>query len=432
MTASDVTDPSVDDVEGTPWPPTEPGAGNMKLPRNRDNQQWLLDYLVKTTGRDRQYFYDERKFPAGTRSYAMIPKKMEKQARHKRDLARAAEAAGHPETALRLYQKAAGDYHFAHHALPYDDHPEKLYLYGQLRECFDKVIDLSPLRMERVEIDWEGHQLDGILYLAEQQPAPTVLHINGMDMVKELLPDPIDNPYLGRNMNCLVIDGPGQGAATVRKTRVTPDNFARAMKAALDYLDSRPDVPSKDVVCVGISMGTFWGMQLAAQDPRVKAIATHGGCYGPQYAIFQQASPHFKRQFMFMSGITDEAEFDAVAECYFLSQDELASISIPVLFLHGEYDALCPLDEAMRVYGNLPGPKEFWLTEDDGHTPGIHPHLGELPAVTAMADWLRDVLAGQLPPVGGRLKVLGERSGVGPYGDDVKGFLLPERLGPSA
>ena len=39
-------------------------------------------------------------------------------------------------------------------------------------------------------------------------------------------------------------------------------------------------------------------LQLAAVEPRIKAIATHGGCYGPQYAIFQQASPHFKRQFM--------------------------------------------------------------------------------------------------------------------------------------
>jgi len=404
----------------------------MKLARQRDNQQWILDYLVKTTGRDRQFFYDDRRFPAGTRSYAMIPKKMERVARHKRDLARMAEQHGHRETALRLFQKAAGDYHFAHHALPFDDHPEKLYLYSQLRECFDKVIELSPKHMERVQIDWDGRQLDGVLYLADRQPAPTVLHINGMDMVKELLPDPIDNPYVARGMNCLVVDGPGQGASTVSKIRVTPDNFAPAMKAALDYLGTRPEIDSEQIVCVGISMGTFWGLQLAAQDPRIKAIATHGGCYGPQYAIFQQASPHFKRQFMFMSGMTDEAAFDRVAEGYVLTELQLASVQCPVLFLHGEYDALCPLDEAVRVYGNLPGPKEFWLTEDDAHTPGIHPHLGDLSAVTAMADWVGDVLAGKLPPVGGRLKVLGEHSGVGPYGPDVPGFLLPERLGPQA
>lgn len=417
---------------GTPWPPSEPGPGNMRLARQRDNQQWLLDYLVKTTGRDRQFFYDERRFPTGTRSYAMIPKKMEAIARHKRDLARKAEEAGHVETALRQYQKAAGDYHFAHHALPFDDHPEKLYLHSQLRACFDKVIELSPHRLERIAIDWEGHQLDGLLYLAEQQPAPTVLHINGMDMVKELLPDPIDNPYLARNMNCIVVDGPGQGSSTVGKIRLTPDNFARAMKAVLDFVEAREDIVSDEIVCVGISMGTFWGLQLVAQDPRIKAIATHGGCYGPQYAIFQQASPHFKRQFMFMSGMTDEAEFDKVAERYFLSKSEIEAVTCPVLFLHGEYDALCPLDEAMRVYGNLNSPKEFWLTEDDAHTPGIHPHLGDLPAVTAMADWLRDILAGKVPPVEGRKKVLQEHSGFGPYSDPVQGFLLPERLGSRA
>jgi pimeloyl-ACP methyl ester carboxylesterase len=418
--------------DGTPWPPGEPGPGNMGLPRHRDNQQWILDHLVKTTGRDRQFFYDDRRLPAGTRSYAMIPRKTERQARHKRDLARHAEASGHRETAVRLYQKAAADYHVAHHALPYDDHPEKLYLYSQLRACFDKVIELSPRPLERLAIDWDGRTLDGVLALADRQPAPTVLHINGMDMVKELLPDPLDNPYTARGMNCVIVDGPGQGASTVGKIRVTPDNVAPAMQAVLDQIGARPEVDADRIACVGISMGTFWGLQLAARDDRIKAVATHGGCYGPQRAIFQQASPHFKRQFMYMAGIPDEAAFDRVAERYVLSRDELAAVRCPVLFLHGEYDPLCPLDEAFRVYGNLGGPKEFWLTEDDGHTPGVHPHLGDLPAVTAMADWVRDVLAGTVPPREGRLKVLAEHTGLGQYGDEVAGFLLPERLGPLA
>lgn len=417
---------------GTRWPPEPPGPGNMALPRQRDNQLWLLDYLVKTTGRDRQFFYDERRFPAGTRSYAMIPRKMEQQARHKRDLARSAEAHGHRETAAKLYQKAAGDYHFAHHALPYDDHPEKIYLHRQLRECFDKFIELSPVRIERLAVPWEGHVLDGVIYLADQQPAPTILHINGMDMVKELLPDPFDNPYPARGLNCVVVDGPGQGHSTVHKIRLTRDNFPSAMKAVLDVISRRPEVDSGQIACAGISMGTFWGIQLASQEPRIRAIATHGGCYGPQRSIFQQCSPHFKRQFMFMTGVTDEARFDKLAEDFYLTEEELQAVQCPVLFLHGEYDPLCPLPDAVRAYDTLRSPKEFWLTEDDAHTPGIHPHLGELPAVTAMADWLRDVLDGKLPPESGRLKVLGERSGRGPYEAEVEGFYLQDRLGDRA
>ncbi|MEX0869132.1 MAG: alpha/beta fold hydrolase [Nitriliruptoraceae bacterium] len=426
--------PAHDDLEitGTPWPPGEPGPGNMKLVRHRDNQQWILDWFVKTTGRDRQFFYDDRKLPAGTRSYAMIPRTMERQARHKRTLARAAEAKGHRATAARLYQKAAGDYHIARHSLPFDDHPEKIYLHEQMRECFDRFLALTSVRVERIAIPWEGFTLDGLLYLADEQPAPTVLHINGMDMVKELLPDPFANPYPERGMNVAIIDGPGQGQTTMDKLRTTPDNFAPAMMAVLDALEQRDEVDADLIACVGISMGTFWGMQLAARDDRLKAIATHGGCYGPQHSIWQQCSPHFKRQFMYMAGTTDEEAFDRFAEQYVLTKDELAAVQCPVLFLHGEYDPLCPLDDALRVYDNLGGPKEFWLTEDDAHTPTVHPHLGGLQAVVAMADWIRDVFDGAQIPVAGVKRVLAEHRGAGPYSDPVDGFLLPERLGDDA
>ena len=33
---------------------------NMSLERRRDNQQWMLDWMVKNTGRDRGFFYDTR------------------------------------------------------------------------------------------------------------------------------------------------------------------------------------------------------------------------------------------------------------------------------------------------------------------------------------------------------------------------------------
>ena len=429
---SEVSDHPEAGFDGSPWPPGEPGPGNMRLVRHRDNQQWILDYFVKVTGRDRQFFYDDRKLPEGTRSYAMIPRKVERQARHKRTLARGAQDAGHTQTAARLYQKAAGDYHIAQHSIPYDDHPEKVYLHEQLTACFDQFLALTDQPVERIEVDWEGHKLDGLLYLTAEQPAPTVLHINGMDMVKELLPDPLANPYPARGMNVAIVDGPGQGTSTVRKLRVTPDNHPPAMAAVLDYLEDRPEVDADRIGCVGISMGTFWGMQLAARDERIKAIATHGGCYGPQYGIWQQASPHFKRQFMFMTGTTDEEAFDRVAERYILTREELGAIRCPVLFLHGEYDPLCPLEDALRVYGHLGGPKEFWLTEDDAHTPTVHPHLGGLPAVVALADWVGDALVGIVPPPEGRLKVLGEHEGAGPYGEELASFYLPHRLGDLA
>lgn len=415
--------------EGTPWHLGEPEPGHMKLPRQRDNQQWVLDYLVKTTGRDRHFFYDGRKFPAGTRSYAMIPHQMARSARHRETLARAAEEHGHVETALRLYHAAALDYHYGQHGIPYDDHPEKLFLWERLLACFDKVRELSPRTIERFEVEWDGRSLPGLFYPADKAGAPTVLHINGMDSPKELFPNAVDNPYTLRGVNVFIVDGPGQGESLLRKTRIRPDNFAPAMKAAIDYIHARPEVDKERFGVIGYSMGTFWAMQLAACEPRVKAVATGAGCYGPHYGIWQQASPHFKKQFMYMSGIRDEETFDRVGEQYFLSDAELASIRCPVMMLHGEYDPLSPVHHAYRVYEGISGPKELWVTENDAHSPGTGSHLGGLAAFGTLIDWMRDALTGKkIPPAEGHIKILKERSGKGPYGDAAAGLWLPERF----
>lgn len=399
----------------------------MRLRNGRDNQQWILDYLVKTTGRDRHFFYDGRKFPAGTRSYAMIPRQSARVARHAERLAVKAEEHGHRQTAMRLYHKAALSYLAGIQALPFDDHPERIYLHEKLTECFEKVRALSDAAIERFEVEWEGGRLPGLFFSCGVMEAPTVFHLNGSDSMKELFPDALDNAYTQRGFNVAVVDGPGQGEAIMRKIRITADNFAPAMITAVDHLLRRPDVSVDRLFCAGFSMGAFFSMKIVARDPRFKALATGAGAYGSPYAVWHQESPHFRRQFMYMTGTSDDAEIERIAEKFTLTAQELANIRIPVLMLHGEYDPMNPLEDAFRVYEGLSGPKEFWITENDGHSAGNYPHFGGLRALDIMADWLTNISGGRLPPAEGRLKVIGER-GDGPYGGPASGFWLPERL----
>ena len=402
---------------------------NMSLERRRDNQQWMLDWMVKTTGRDRGFFYDNRTLPQSVKAYDMIPREMEKQARHKETLARAAEEHGHIITARELYQKATIDYHWAQHALPYDDNQEKIYLYDKLTECFDKVIELSPSPMERVELEWEGRSLPAIWYgNGKDEPSPTIFFCNGMDVVKELFPDPLNNPFTARGMNVFVLDGPGQGGANLRKIRVEPDNWQRAGKTALDYLEKRSEVDPKKIGTIGFSMGSYWQMSLAARDQRVKAVVTGAACYGAKRGIFELDSPHFKKIFMYMAGIHDEDAFDEMVNKMALSEDEIANIRATTLMMVGEYDPMTPLEEALEIFEGLNCPKEFWLTENDAHTPFLYPHLGGYPAFHAMADWILDALEGRKPKDLNRKVVLHPDRGTGVYGPDAPGFYLPERL----
>src|SRR5258708_33981445 len=133
-------------------------------------------------------------------------------------------------------------------------------------------------------------------------------------MNKEEIFTPYKHPFVQRGLNCLHIDGPGQGTRNIRKIRVTADNYERAGVAAIDWLARRPEVDADKIVVSGFSFGSFWGMRIAALDPRVKAVAPAAAFYGPKAAGFEPASPRFKQEFMYMAGIHDEAEVDNVPD----------------------------------------------------------------------------------------------------------------------
>ena len=400
---------------------------DLQLDRRRDNQQWALDYLIQATGREQNFEVPGRRFPPEVKSHAMIPRVMYRYGRQKEELARRAEAAGHVRTAIDLYHGAVEDYRFGQHAIYADDHPDKLHIYGRLEACYDRIVDLAEGRIERVEVDWEGQQLSGILHLAPVDgPAPAVVYCPGMDRTKESFPAPGDNPYAARGMHLLAIDGPGQGVSNIRKIRVTADNYERGAQRFLDHLVGRPDVDADRIGVSGASMGSFWGTRLAALDDRVKAVATAVACYGSKRAIFQQSSPRFKQVFMYMAGIDHEEEFDRMAAEMTLV-DEAGDITCPVLMAMGEYDPLCPLDEAYDVFERLPDPKEIWVLEDAFHNLRSMPHLGGLDIDPLLADWLSDTLNARVDRSGARRVLMHSRGTEGPYGGEVDGFWLADR-----
>jgi pimeloyl-ACP methyl ester carboxylesterase len=401
----------------------------MKLERDRDNQQWLLDWMVKTTGRVINFAYDQRVVPPEVKSYRMIPRVMERVARHQETIARAAEAAGHGQTARELYWNAVEHYREAQHAIFEDDNQEKIYLHGKMLECFEGIMRHADHPIERVEIPFEGSHIQGVFHmLPGRKKAPVALFCPGMDMTKEAILNPYHHPFVERGLACLHIDGPGQGTSNIRKIRVTADNYERAGIAAIDFLSRRPEVDKDKIVVSGFSFGSFWGMRIAALDPRVKAVATAAACYGPKAAIFEQASPRFKQVFMYMAGIHDEAQFDQLAAQ--MTLDEAAPrVRCPSLQVVGEYDPLAPLEDVLAVYKLVPPPKEVWVCENDFHVPRGTSNFGMADFYGFLANWLNDALAGKVPADRDKVVIVGQKDGPGPYGKPAAGVYLPERLG---
>lgn len=373
--------------------------------RSRRSQKWITEefYKVLDVFGFRAVMFVEWGFrPADVRRTterikvpAAVVKEWVRTARQEQQLAEEAEANGHRESAAEFYYRAALYYGPACGVL-HENSPRKLALYERLVHCYERFADLfdeAPVR--RVEIPFEnGKTIPGILQTVPgAENAPCVLVIPGMDTIKEYMPSPYHNHFRRRGMATLTIDGPGQGESNARETWVTLDNFERAGAAAIDFLGTVPGIDANRVGVYGWSMGSYWAPRIAAHDPRVKALVGAMGVYLQKDTIFRQSKPAYRANYMYMSNIHDEDAFDEMAAQMTL-EPVAGRIRCPTLLAMGEFDELCPLEDAERFFDMLDCPKEMWVYEDETHTFG-----SRLPDFyLQVADWIRDALEGRFEP----------------------------------
>ena len=390
----------------------------MNLKRRRDAQQWVLDHMVKTTGRVQNFASDARQLPPSVKSYAMISKIVGQHGLHEEAIARAADASGHRATAVHAYAKAILSYIEAQHSIFEDDNPEKIYWYSRALDCHARVRELADHPIERVEVPWDGRSFPGMLHLqADRKKQPTIIFIPGMDGTKESSGvGPLGGTFMAHGVHVFTFDGPGQGESNLRKLRITHDNYERAVSAAIDYLLKRPEVDPERLGIVGSSFGSLWGLRAAARDSRIKALAVVAVCFGDKRGIFEHASPRFKQVFMYMAGIQDEEAFDRMAE-QMTSFGCGAEIRCPTLICSGEFDPLTRLDETLAMFDEIAGPKELWVFENQAHDYRGLPNLCEIDTLHFMIDWVLDAMEGKISKSHKRITLVPPSGGAGPYED---------------
>ena len=394
----------------------------LRHERRRDDQSWIFDWVVQQTGQVQNWDRPEsRGLPRAVRNYAMIPKHVGREGLHREAVARAAEAAGHKATAIAAYQQAIGSYHTAQHSIYEDDNADKIRWYGRLAECFEQVMKLSKNPIERVEVPWEGNELQVIFAPASKEKAPCVVLIPGMDDVKERQFFPFAGLCRERGLHLLAMDGPGQGVSNLRKIRITADNFERAVIAVIDYAASRAEVDADNILLTGLGTGSMWAARAVALTDRLCAAAIGPSTvFGDLTATFEQVSPRYKRVYMYMAGIHDEDQFDTEIAAATTTRGIGADITCPILLVQGEFDPMSPLEDGLELFEEIAGPKEFWVIEDGVHAGTLNlTNMGNLRATPFMLDWLTDVAAGRTGKNGHRrLKWIAPEDGTGPYGDD--------------
>ncbi len=387
-----------------------------KLRTKRDDQQWILDLALNMRDRVQNFERDDRETPKRAHNYRMLPKMWRQRAEHDERLARRAEAQGFGVTATEHYDHAVEGYRMAQHPIYYDDNPIKIGTCAKLAEMVDRRSNVAPYPIERVEVPFDdGTTISCLLHLLpDRRRAPCVIYVPGMDQTKEAFPKAHDNPAIARGMHILSMDGPGQGNSNMQKIRAVGDAYERAGAAVIDHLLTRPEVDGGRIGLYGVSMGSYWSLRLASHDRRPAALASGVACFNPNNTIFTQSSPRFKQQFMYMAGIDDEDAFDDVARNMTV-KGHLEAIECPTLLVTGEFDPLCPLEDAVEVFGELACRKEMWVVENQFHPLWGIPNLGGLDCHHYILDWMRRAL------VEGRTEerriAFVAEGGDGPFGD---------------
>jgi dienelactone hydrolase len=267
------------------------------------------------------------------------------------------------------------------------------------RECYEAYGKVADHRVETVWIPFQGKALPAWFHLPPDYKGgsiPAVWTIFGMDGCKEAGVALYGDRFLKRGIAVLTIDGPGSYESPLLGIHASVPNWQEAGRAIYAWLAARGEIDPRRIGVVGVSFGSFYSTVAAAAEPRHAVVAASGTCLEPGcHTIFEEASPTFKRRYMFMAGYTNESQFDEFMKT--LSLDGIAEqIKIPYLIIAGDADELCPLEFTDRQFRRMTGPRNLIVYQDSRHSVGTVPSTVLGPAPSALlADWVAARFAGK-------------------------------------
>jgi dienelactone hydrolase len=374
-------------------------------------QRWALDNIIRANGID----WDQPRSlylsaPCGVEAnadftairvrvqkMADIGPAFEATARRREAKAREAQADGNLITARDNWFMAA--IHYGAAEWPYDDSGQQhLDLHKKKRECYTNYARLADHRIEAVSIPFKGKSIPAWFHLPPNysgNKVPVVISIPGMDSFKEAAIALANDRWLSRGAAVLAIDGPGQYESPLLGVYVSMQNWIDAGPAVVDWLLRYPEIDAAKIGLTGTSFGSFFGT-IVANEPRIAATAVGSTCLEPGcHTIFEEASPTFKKRFMWMSNFADEDKFDAFVKTL-TWEGHAEKIRKPYLVVAGEADELSPLEYTERMIASMTGPRQLVVYADSRHSVGGVPaaNLGPFPP-TLIADWLLARLNGR-------------------------------------
>jgi len=283
---------------------------------------------------------------------------------------------------------------------------EKLKLSQKAFNCYHLGFKNKYPDIEFIELPYKNTSLPGLFYPAKKnsKPAPTVIIFNGMDNCKEMSILFAGLELSNRGYNTLAIDGPGQGESLRLRGINARYDYEVIGTLAYDWAKARNDVHDEKIAILGYSFGGYYASRIAAFEKRFTAgvalTAGHWDLYKFQKETIAKAIKKGKSiaqsNFQFQWVVGSKNYEEALEKSKKFSTKDIANkIEIPFLITHGENDRIIPVNNAKKLYNNIPKSTKKKLkifTIKDGGCE--HAHVDDRQVgINYAADWLASIFS---------------------------------------
>lgn len=197
------------------------------------------------------------------------------------DMAQEFEKAGHKVSAREAYFRAGMYYRAASFYMNNKENMGKgMAAWKKSRDSFLKGI-ASLDYVKPVEIPYLNTTLPGYFVKTDRggkKPPLLIVH-TGFDGTGEELFFEVVLSAVDRGYNCLIFEGPGQGAALREKHLHFRPDWEKVVTPVVDFALKRPDVDKDRIALMGISMGGYLAPRAVAFEHRIKACIANGGVF---------------------------------------------------------------------------------------------------------------------------------------------------------
>jgi dienelactone hydrolase len=267
-------------------------------------------------------------------------------------------AAGHPVSAAAFHLRACHYYQMGERFRTPKD-KKALDAYRLAVDCFHRFVELTDLKIEIVEVPFEGGGLPGYFVHAQNAKsprAPCVVFFDGLDVTKEIQYLAGVPELIKRGISVLVMDGPGTGEAIRFRGLVLRHDYETAGSACIDFLERRADVDAKRIGIVAISLGGYYAPRCAALEPRFAACIAWGAIWDYHAVWKRRIEAQFKASLSVPGHhiawiLGAETLEDALRRLEPFKLDGVVQkMRCPFLVVHGEDDEQIPLRDAQALY----------------------------------------------------------------------------------